>query len=59
MEYKLNFNKDFFQNFKKRWLSTKELVLLLANLEDLIIRKLIKVDSDFNFNEKPKSNGSS
>jgi len=53
MDYVVKFNEDFFLNFKKRWLTTKELLSLLCHVDRLLINEIIKIS--VNLADKPKS----
>ena len=43
MEFSVIFDENFFKIFKARWLKTKEILLLLVNLDELIRQGLIKI----------------
>jgi hypothetical protein len=43
MEFSVIFDENFFKIFRTRWLNTKEVLLLLVNLDELIRQGLIKI----------------
>lgn len=41
MEYEVIFDAHFFNSLSDRWLNTRELYLLLTNIEELLLNQLI------------------
>jgi hypothetical protein len=39
----IEINKKFFENFNKRWLKSKEILILLSNIERLVSNKLLRI----------------
>jgi len=54
MSYTVNFDNNFFKQFKIKWLNTKQILLLLSNLEQLMKMKFIELSLTFN-DELPKN----
>lgn len=46
MEFQVIFDENFFFNFKKRWLKTKEIILFLSNIDTLIRNKFIALQKN-------------